>query len=134
MNRRSFLGLSAGAALTRRSFAEPAPVNKRERMLRWLAGQSTPNYTPAAFFLHFGNGYSSGSAAAKRHLEFFHYTDMDFLKIQFEQTYSRQEFLQRPSDWSQLKLAKLDFYQPLLQTVREVASLHRKCRGRDRWA
>jgi glycogen operon protein len=36
----------------------------------------------------------AGSAAARRHLEFFRHTDMDFLKIQFEQTYSRQEFLQ----------------------------------------
>src|SRR3954464_1729996 len=102
MNRRLFLGLSAGAALTPNSFAGAAPVNKRERMLRWLAGQTTPNYTPAAFFLHFGNGYRNGSAAAKRHLEFFQYTDMDFLKIQFEQTYTRQDFLQKPSDWSKL--------------------------------
>jgi uroporphyrinogen decarboxylase len=126
MNRRSFLGLSAGAALTRKSFAETGPVNKRERMLRWLAGQSPPDYTPAAFFLHFGNGYSSGSAAAKRHLEFFHYTDMDFLKIQFEQTYTRQDLLQKPSDWSKLKVAKLDFYEPLLQTVRELVRSEKK--------
>src|SRR5271166_3710589 len=115
MNRRTFLGVSAAAALTRSSFAAPAPVNKRERMLGWLAGQGTPNYTPAAFFLHFGDGYKAGSAAAKRHLEFFRQTDMDFLKIQFEQTYSHQEFLQKPADWSKLKLARLDFYEPQLQ-------------------
>jgi hypothetical protein len=24
-------------------------------MLGWLAGQGAPDYTPAAFFLHFGN-------------------------------------------------------------------------------
>ena len=126
MNRRTFLGLSASAALTRSSFAAPAPVNKRERMLGWLASQSTPNYTPAAFFLHFGNDYKAGSAAAKRHLEFFRYTDMDFVKIQFEQAYSRQEFLQKPADWSRLKLAKLDFYEPLLQTVRELVQAEKK--------
>lgn len=126
MNRRTFLSLSSAAALTRPSFAVPAPVNKRERMLGWLAGQSTPDYTPAAFFLHFGNGYKAGTAAAKRHLEFFHYTDMDFVKIQFEQTYSRQEFLQKPSDWSKLGLAKIDFYEPLLQTVRELVKTEKK--------
>jgi uroporphyrinogen decarboxylase len=126
MKRRLFLGLSAAAALTRPSFAAGAPLNKRERMLGWLAGQTTANYTPAAFFLHFGNDYKSGSAAAKRHLEFFHYTEMDFLKIQFEQTYSRQEFLQKPADWSKLKLAKLDFYEPLLQTVRELVRSEKK--------
>jgi uroporphyrinogen decarboxylase len=126
MNRRLFLGFSAATALTRRSVGEAAPSNKRERMLRWLSGQDEPNYTPAAFFLHFGDGYKTGSLAAKRHLEFFHYTDMDFLKIQFEQTYTRQDFLQKPSDWSKLKLAKLDFYEPLLQTVRELVKSEKK--------
>lgn len=126
MNRRTFLSLSAATALTRCSFAAPATVNKRERMLAWLAGQSSPNYTPAAFFLHFGDDYKAGSAAAKRHLEFFRHTDMDFVKIQFEQTYSRQEFLQKPADWSKLKLAGLDFYEPLLQTVRELVKAEKK--------
>lgn len=126
MNRRTFLSLSAGTALSRASLAAPAPVNKRERMLSWLAGKGSQNYTPAAFFLHFGNDYKSGSAAAKRHLEFFRHTDMDFLKIQFEQTYTRQDFLQKPSDWSKLKLAKLDFYEPLLQTVRDLVKAEKK--------
>jgi uroporphyrinogen decarboxylase len=126
MNRRLFLGLTATAALTRPYFAAPAPFNKRDRMLSWLAGQAPPNYTPAAFFLHFGDGYKNGSAAATRHLEFFHHTGMDFLKIQFEQTYSRQEFLQNPGDWAKLKLAKLDFYEPLLQTVRELVKSEKK--------
>lgn len=126
MNRRKFLSFSAGAALTRTSLAAPAPANKRERMLSWLAGQGAPNYTPAAFFLHFGNDYKAGSAATQRHLEFFRHTDMDFLKIQFEQLYTRQDFLQKPSDWSKLKLAKLDFYEPLLQTVRELVKAEKK--------
>jgi uroporphyrinogen decarboxylase len=120
MNRRTFLAISTAAALS------AAPTNKRDRMLAWLAGQGAPNYTPAAFFLHFGNDYKSGPAAAKRHLEFFRHTGMDFLKIQFEQTYSRQEFLQKPADWSKLKLAKLDFYEPLLQTVRELVRAEKK--------
>jgi uroporphyrinogen decarboxylase len=51
---------------------------------------------------------------------------MDFLKIQFEQTYSRQEFLQKPADWSKLKLAGLDFYEPQLQTVRELVKAEKK--------
>jgi uroporphyrinogen decarboxylase len=125
MKRRTFLSLSA-AALAPSFRATAAVVNKRERMLRWLAGESTPAYTPAAFFLHFGNDYKNGSAAAQRHLEYFHYTDIDFLKIQFEQTYSRQEFLQKPSDWSKLPLAKLDFYEPLLQAVRELVKAEKK--------
>ena len=126
MNRRTFLSLSATAALSRSGAAAPAPVNKREHMLAWLAGQGAPNYTPAAFFLHFGDAYKAGPAAAQRHLEFFRHTGMDFVKIQFEQTYSRQDFLQKPADWSKLKLQKLDFYEPLLVTVRELVKAEKK--------
>ena len=126
MNRRNFLSLASAAALSGTSLAAPLPVNKRERMLSWLAGKKIPNYTPAAFFLHFGNDYKSGSAAAKKHLEFYRQTDMDFVKIQFEQTYSRQDYLQKPADWQKLKLAKLDFYEPLLQTVRELVKAEKK--------
>lgn len=95
-------------------------------MLQWLEGKTVPHYTPAAFFLHFGNEYKSGSAATRRHLEFFRQTDMDFVKIQFEQTYERQEFLRKPPDWFKLALRKLDFYEPLLQTVRELVKTVKK--------
>ncbi len=106
--------------------AAAGPANKRERMLQWLGGKTDPNYTPAAFFLHFGKEYKDGSAAAKRHLEFFRQTDMDFVKIQFEQTYEQQAFLQKPADWSKLALRKLDFYEPVLQTVRELVQAAKK--------
>ncbi len=95
-------------------------------MLQWLEGKPAANYTPAAFFLHFGNEYKSGIAAAKRHMEFFQATDMDFVKIQFEQTYERQAFLRKPADWSKLTLRKLDFYEPLLVTVRELVKSVKK--------
>ena len=130
MNRRVFLGTGAASLLVRPStFAAPlssVPVKKRDRMLGWLEGKTDPNYTPAAFFLHFGPEYKNGSAAAKRHLEFFRQTDMDFLKIQFEQTYERQAFLEKPSDWSKLTLRKIDFYEPLIQTVRELVKSAKK--------
>jgi uroporphyrinogen decarboxylase len=127
MNRRSFVAaLSSLAAGPTRAAAAAAPANKRERMLQWLAGKTDPRYTPAAFFLHFGPEYKNGSAAAKRHLEFFRQTDMDFVKIQFEQTYERQAFLQKPSDWSKLTLRKIDFYEPLIHTVRDLVKAAKK--------
>ena len=128
MNRRRFLTSvgAAGAALAFPSSVAAAPVNKRERMLQWLAGKTDPHYTPAAFFLHFGKEYKDGSAAAKRHIEYFRATDMDFVKIQFEQTYDRQEFLKKPADWSKLALRKLDFYESPLQTVRDVVKSAKK--------
>ena len=121
MNRRAFLGAAVAAASL-----HAAPANKRERMLQWLDGKPEPNYTPAAFFLHFGDPYKNGPAAATRHLEFFRQTGMDFVKIQFEQLYERQDFLQKPADWSKLTLRKLDFYEPLLVTVRELVKAVKK--------
>jgi uroporphyrinogen decarboxylase len=122
MNRRHFLALSPVLP----SALAAAPASKRQRMLDWLAGKTDPNYTPAAFFLHFGAEYKNGLPAARRHFEFFQQTGMDFVKIQFEQTYERQAFLQKPADWSKLALRKIDFYEPLLVTVRELVKTAKK--------
>ena len=129
MNRRAFLGLPLCVLLPKPAFAAQLaarPANKRERMLQWLAGKNDPHYTPAAFFLHFDPKYKNGIAAAKRHLEFFRQTDMDFVKIQFEQTFERQTFLEKPEDWSKLQVRKIDFYEPLIQTVRELVKSTKK--------
>lgn len=125
MNRRTFFSIAAaGAGASAAGLA--APANKRERMLQWLAGKTYPNYTPAAFFLHFGEQYKNGVAAARRHLEFFRQTDMDFVKIQYEQAYDQQAFLKRPADWARLELKKIDFYEPLMVTVRELVKSAKK--------
>lgn len=128
MKRRAFFGhsLPLVGALVAGGPANAAPISKRERMQQWLAGKGELNYTPAAFFLHFAPEYKVGSAAARRHLEFFRETDMDFVKIQFEQPYERQEFLQKPSDWSKLALMKRDFYAPQLQAVRDLVKAAKK--------
>jgi len=118
MQRRVFLRTAAVGAAA--AALQAAPVSKRERMMQWLAGKTDPGYTPAGFFLHFGPAYKNGLAAARRHMEFFRHTDMDFVKVQFEQTYERQPFLQKPADWAKLTLRKVDFYEPLLVTVREL--------------
>ena len=86
----------------------------------WLAGRTDPRYTPAAFFLHFAPEYHAGTKAAQRHLEFFRATDMDFVKIQFEQTYKPQPFLKTPADWAKLPLRPMEDYEPLLVAVREI--------------
>lgn len=123
LNRRAFLATVAASAA---AAASAAGLSKRERMLQWRDGKTDPNYVPAAFFLHFGPEYRNGEAAARRHNEFFRTTDMDFVKIQFEQGYEPQPFLQKPADWSRLKLQKLDFYEPLLVTLRELVRANKK--------
>ncbi len=115
IRRRTFLASTLLPALR----AQPS-TSKRRLMLDWLAGNGPRGYTPAAFFLHFAPEFKNGLPAAKKHMEFFRQTGMDFVKIQFEQTYQRQAFLERPGDWAKLKLEKADFYEPLLVTVREL--------------
>ncbi len=102
------------------------PLNKRERMLRWLEGKMEASYRPAAFFLHFDEKHKVGSAAAKKHLEYFRYTEMDFVKIQYEQAYTPLDFLRTPADWAKLVPNRLDFYAPQLQTVREIVKAAKK--------
>src|SRR6188508_186451 len=117
MKRKTFLKasiLAAGAMATGRHlpasvFNRPA-ISKRDRMLQWLEGKAEPGYTPAAFFLHFDDQHRVGSAAASKHLEYFKFTDMDFVKIQFEVDYPIVDF-KKPSDWSKMKANKLDFYE-----------------------
>ena len=133
MRRKTFLKtsiLAAGAMLAGNRLAA-LPINrpvlsKRDRMLQWLEGKSEAGYTPAAFFLHFDDQHRVGSAAATKHLEYFRYTDMDFVKIQYEQDVQQVDFIRKPADWAKLKPNKLDFYEPQLVTVREIVKAIKK--------
>jgi uroporphyrinogen decarboxylase len=133
MKRKTFIKTSllatgamlAGKGLAASVFNRPA-VSKRDRMLQWLEGKSEPGYTPAAFFLHFEEPNRVGAAAATKHLEYFRYTDMDFVKIQYEQDVQQVDFIKKPADWSKLKPNKLDFYEPQLVTVREIVKAVKK--------
>ncbi len=91
--------------------------NKRDAVLSLLEPNRTPAYIPAAFFLHFGEGYKSGQAAIDRHLEYFHYTGMDFVKIQYEKNFPRLDSIQKPSDWKNMPFYGLDFYEEPLRVV-----------------
>jgi uroporphyrinogen decarboxylase len=133
MKRKTFLKaslLTAGAMMmgnhvSAKNLNRPA-LSKRERMLQWLEGKSEAGYTPAAFFLHFDGQHRVGLAAASKHLEYFRYTDMDFLKIQYEQDVKTVDSIKKPSDWTKLKPYKLDFFEPQLVTVRELVKLAKK--------
>jgi uroporphyrinogen decarboxylase len=92
-------------------------MNKREMMLGLVHGEAPAGYTPAAFFLHFGPQYHAGRAAIDRHLQFFRYTGMDFVKIQFEQAMP-QIAVASPADWARApRLAEEDF-APTVEVVR----------------
>ena len=61
-----------------------AEKTKRDVVLELAKGGGATDYVPAAFFLHFAPEYRSGTAAVRKHEEFFRFTGMDLVKIQFE--------------------------------------------------
>lgn len=92
-------------------------MNKREVMLSFLDAGSASNYVPAAFFMHFPPQYREGQAAVDRHLEYFHHTGMDFVKVQYEHAFPKIPTVQRPEDWATMPLYKEDFYEAPLRVV-----------------
>jgi uroporphyrinogen decarboxylase len=92
-------------------------MNRRETMLGWLDGSLDFSYTPAAFFMHFPPECHAGQAAIDRHLEYFRYTGMDFVKIQYEFPFPHRPDLQSPDDWAAMPLYGREFYQEQLNVV-----------------
>ena len=91
-------------------------MNKRDLILSLLDSDQTPEYVPAAFFLHFDPAYHRGRAAIDKHLEFFRYTGMDFVKIQYEHHVSQPQ-ISRPEDWARLPRFGEDFFAEPLKVV-----------------
>ena len=92
-------------------------MNKREMMLELIHGAAPQGYTPAAFFLHFGPQYTDGRAAIERHLEFFRYTGMDFVKVQFEQGLPEWT-VTSPADWAHARRLTETEFGPTVEVVR----------------
>ncbi len=91
-------------------------MNKREAVLGLLEGRAP--YTPAAFFLHFDPAHQRGQAAVAKHLEYFRYTGMDFVKIQYEQVFPARPEIVRPGDWAGMPRYGEDFYRDPWQIAR----------------
>jgi uroporphyrinogen decarboxylase len=92
-------------------------MNKRESVLSLLDNSKKQGYIPAAFFLHFDELHQTGQAAVDKHLEFFRYTGMDFVKIQYENKFPIRPDIKRPEDWGRMPLYKRDFYEAPLNIV-----------------
>jgi len=100
-------------------------MNKRDTLLSLISSTTKPSYTPAAFFLHFGPDYKEGQAAIDKHLEFFNYTGMDLLKIQYEQTVPTAT-IQHPADWANVPVCNAEHFEP---TIRVVEGLVKAAKG-----
>jgi uroporphyrinogen decarboxylase len=86
-------------------------------MLAFRNGGAGFGYVPAAFFIHFGENAKFGKAAIDRHLEYFRFTGMDFVKVQYERTFPPLPEIKAPADWKAMPRYGLDFYRPQLEVV-----------------
>lgn len=102
-------------------------MNKRDLLLNMLDPNAQPETIPAAFFLHFDPAYHLGQAAVDKHLEYFHYTEMDFVKIQLELPFPAQPQIQKPEDWkTKLPFFGIDRYEPMLKVVEGLVKAAKK--------
>ena len=101
-------------------------MNKRELLLSLLDDSYKPKTVPAAFFLHFDSAFHKGQAAIDKHLEYFRYTGMDFVKIQFERPFPHLD-ITRPADWDKVPLYDREFFEAPLKVVEGLV----KAAGRE---
>lgn len=91
-------------------------MNKRDAVLDVVNAAAAPAYIPAAFFLHFDEAHQRGQAAIDRQLEFFRHTDMDLVKIQYEQK-PPAAVITQPADWAQVPACDEAHFEPTLTVV-----------------
>lgn len=92
-------------------------MNKRDRILSLIHGNAPADYVPAAFFMHFDPADHIGQAAIDKHLEFFRATDMDFVKIQYEQTLSTAFPIRTIDDWAHIPRYSEEDFEPSARIV-----------------
>jgi len=72
-------------------------LSKKERVLKYL-NEGKSEHTLCSFWHHFPSDKWYGEQAVKAHLDFFHVTDIDFLKVMEEVRYDFN--INNASDWS----------------------------------
>lgn len=95
-------------------------MNKRDTILNLINSKTPPEYVPAAFFMHFDYAYHQGQPAIDKHLEFFRYTGMDFVKIQYEQTLPPSPPIHKPEDWAHAALYPEAFFEASIRVAEEL--------------
>jgi uroporphyrinogen decarboxylase len=97
-------------------------LNKRDIVYSLLDSNPTQNYTPGGFFMHFEPACHIGRAAVEKHLQFFHHTGMDLVKIQYENPVPLDATIKRPEDWANITYYGLDFYENQLNVVKGLVN------------
>jgi len=95
-------------------------MNKRDILSNIVNKNFNSPYIPAAFFIHFDPEFHHGQSAVSKHLDYYTYTGMDIVKIQYELKFPPQPEIRRPEDWDAVNFYGLDFYQDQLFIVQEL--------------
>ena len=129
------LGLLAGKAIlaqtapTEGSVQDSPPAQgrttrpgkkKRDLMQEVLDSSAAQDYIPAAFFMHFG---LQGEAAVKAHLDYFHGTGMDFVKIQLDEPQLKLPAdiqVKTPKDWAKIPILPETWFESNLYLLKRL--------------
>ena len=107
----------------------PAPRSKRELVLDLLDEAQKPGYVPAGFFIHFAEDEHVGPSAIAKHEEYFRFTGMDFVKIQYEAGFPAHPEIERPEDWAKLPLHDKEHYAGQVEVVEGLVKALNKWLG-----
>jgi len=97
-------------------------MNKIQRVWTAINGEK-PDRVPVSFWYHFPpKGKIRGKDSVKAHLDYFHKSGIDFLKIMNEHPYRVDIEIKNPSDWRKIKPAPLesDFFQEQLDEIKMI--------------
>jgi uroporphyrinogen decarboxylase len=96
-------------------------MHKKERVRAALQMQPVDR-VPAGFWYHFPPAAHTGPASVQAHIDFYHNTDVDFLKVMNEHLYRVDSAVSTPDDWRAVQSAPRTaaFFQGFLDEVRQV--------------
>lgn len=121
ISKSAFAALTVAVALTSCTSQKPQQqeqLSKRDLILKVL-DQSQPNeYVPAAFFLHFPD--KLGEKAVQEHIEFFKATNMDIVKIQFEQVLPQT--VTTADGLDSIPVYDEDFWAPQVEVIEKISA------------
>jgi uroporphyrinogen decarboxylase len=98
-------------------------MNKIERVRAAIRGEPVDR-VPAGFWTHFPEDQQNGPAMVRAHLDFYRRTDLDFLKVMYDNPYELVgvDKIRTPADWAKLRPAPLSSrpYQEYLDSIKEI--------------
>lgn len=101
-------------------------MTKRELVLSLLDRSNDKKYFPAGFFIHFDESHRSGQEAVDKHIEYFRYTGMDIVKIQYETIFPLHPEIVSSKNWSKMPLYGKEFYEDQLFVAKRIVEEMKK--------